>query len=174
MDELHIRRAEAADLAAIASIETACFAPMRRSSRRALRHSLRSPVQSVWIAQHGEGPDAGVVAAAVLHHHARSFRIYSIAVRPEFQGRGIGGRLMRAILDLARRHGCEAVTLECDQGNVALVQWYERMGFVSGRVIRAYYGPGDHGLRMRLALAPKGAPGAAPRPLGALASTRSL
>ena len=39
--------------------------------------------------------------------------IFSLAVLPEFQHRGFGGQLLRAMEALARREGRRAVTLTC-------------------------------------------------------------
>lgn len=154
MNTLTIRAARLGDLPAIEAIENRCFHPSRRSSRRALRHSLRSPAQSVWVAI---GPLAGkrqVAGVLVLHHHLRSIRIYSLAVLPAFRGSGGGRRLVHRAIALARKTGRTSVTLEADRRNKVLTGWYERFGFEVYRVLKNYYSPSRHAVRMRLVLDP--------------------
>jgi ribosomal protein S18 acetylase RimI-like enzyme len=53
----------------------------------------------------------------------------SIAVVPSRRGGGIGGQLMTALLDLARRQGYPAISLSVAKDSPA-VTLYERYGFV--------------------------------------------
>ena len=150
MSTLTIRSAQPSDLSAIEAIEKRCFHSSRRSSRRALAHSLRSPSQSVWVAV-VDGQTAG---AMILHHRARSIRIYSLGVLPTFRGSGAGRRLVKMAIALSRTLGMPAVVLEADRRNKVLVGWYARFGFESDAVLKDYYSPGRHAVRMRLALRP--------------------
>jgi ribosomal protein S18 acetylase RimI-like enzyme len=52
----------------------------------------------------------------------------SIAVVPSRRGHGIGGDLMRALLDRARREGYESISLSVAKDSPA-VGLYERYGF---------------------------------------------
>ncbi|MCL5292731.1 MAG: GNAT family N-acetyltransferase [Actinobacteria bacterium] len=56
-------------------------------------------------------------------------RILSIAVDPAYQGRGIGGKLTKAALDLLRASGIEKVMLEVREGNEAAYRIYTKFGF---------------------------------------------
>jgi len=160
MNTLSIRLAKRSDLAAVEMIETRCFHASRRCSRRALRHSILSPAQSVWLAVDAAGGEERPAGAMILHHHRLSLRISSLAVWPSYRDRGLGGRLVRHALDLARRGGRRAVSLEVDRRNRALIDWYARFGFEPRRVLKDYYAPGRDALRMRRPLAPdpKGIP----------------
>lgn len=51
-----------------------------------------------------------------------------IAVLPELRGRGVGGTLLRAIMDAARSRGFGALSLSVEHGNPA-VRLYEQHGF---------------------------------------------
>jgi ribosomal-protein-alanine N-acetyltransferase len=150
MKIISIRAAEPADLSAIEAIENRCFRGSRRASRRSLAHSLQSPSQSVWLAE----VDGGVAGAMTLHHRSHSIRIYSLGVLPPFRGSGAGRRLVKMAVALARTLGFPAVTLEADRRNRVLVRWYERFGFEVSEVMKDYYSPGRHAVRMRLALKP--------------------
>lgn len=154
MSTVTIRSAEPSDLPAVAAIETRCFHASRRSSRRALRHSLSSPSQSVWLAISPSDGRRRVAGAMVLHHHRLALRIYSVAVLPEFRGNGAGRRLVNYAISLARKTGRSSVTLEADRRDRVLTAWYEGFGFETYRILRDYYSPGRHAVRMRLSLKP--------------------
>jgi putative acetyltransferase len=69
----------------------------------------------------------------------RALSLAPVAVRPEFQRRGIGSALVRGGLDRARRDGWEAVFVLGD------VRYYSRFGF-SVEAARGYLSPytGEH------------------------------
>jgi len=146
MSTIHIRAATQKDLPAIEQIEESCFHDDLRSSPRALRHSLKSPIQSVWVAVAGRE----TIGAMVLYHHPRSIRIFSIAVLADFRGSGAGRKMMEKALTLARRAGYAAVTLEAEQSCRALISWYEKFGFEIKKILRDYHSSGRHAVRMRL------------------------
>lgn len=154
MSTLSIRSAKLPDLPAIEAIENRCFHASRRSSRRALRHSLCSPSQSVWVAVGRLDGKPQIAGAMVLHHHRLSIRIYSLAVLPPFRGGGVGRRMVHRALALARKSGRSSVTLEADRRNRVLTGWYETFGFEIHRVLKDYYSPGRHAVRMILSLKP--------------------
>ncbi len=54
----------------------------------------------------------------------------AIGVVPEARGRGVGGALLPALMDLARSRGFGALSLSVRQENTAAVRLYERNGFV--------------------------------------------
>jgi ribosomal protein S18 acetylase RimI-like enzyme len=160
MNTLTIRAAGPDDLSAIEAIEQRCFHGSRRSSRRALAHSLNSPAQTVWVAVDRVDGERQVAGAMILHHHPRSIRIYSLAVLPAFRGTGTGRRLVQRAVALTRKTGRIRVTLEADRRNKVLTGWYERFGFETYRILKDYYSPGRHAVRMRLEFKPasKGEP----------------
>ena len=151
MSTTHIRSATLEDLPAIEVIEKSCFPADRRSDLRALRRSLKSSSQSVWVAVASRGEIAG---AMTLYHHPCSMRIFSIAVLAGFRGCGAGRQMMDHALKLARRAGCAAVTLEADQHDRVLTGWYEKFGFQIKKTLHDYHSPGAHAVRMRLTLKP--------------------
>jgi len=150
MSTIHIRAATRKDLPAIEEIEKSCFPADRRTRPRALRHSFKSPIQSVWLAVSGQE----AAGAMVLWHYPRTLRIFSIAVQPAFRGSGTGQRMMEKAFALAKKAGCTAVTLEADKSNRVLTGWYEKFGFEIKQTLRDYYSLGHHAVRMRLELKP--------------------
>ena len=154
MNTLIIRPARLSDLSMVEAIEKACFREHLRCSRTALRRSMRSPSQSVWLAEIRNETGRRVVGAMVLRHYRLSIRIFSLAVLPEFQNCGAGGRLVKRAVLQARRFGFRSVILEADSRNPALTRWYKKQGFEAEYLMRDYYGPEQHGVHMRKALSP--------------------
>jgi len=150
MNAIRIRTARQTDLPALDLIETSCFPADRRSDPRALRRGLGSSFQSVWTAVSGGIP----VGAMVLYHYPKSIRIYSLAVLPEFRRGGTGRKLLQRAAAIARKSGRTAVTLEAEKSNRTLVEWYGTFGFEPKSVLKNYYSPGRHALRMRMTVNP--------------------
>jgi ribosomal protein S18 acetylase RimI-like enzyme len=57
-------------------------------------------------------------------------RVWAVWVHRDFRGRGVGRRLMTALLDWARARGVVAVYLDVVVGNDPARSLYERLGFV--------------------------------------------
>jgi len=71
--------------------------------------------------------DGERIGRLYLHSGAREIRLMDIAVVRALRGRGIGSRLLAALLAHAATVGRQ-ITLHVEPGNPAR-QWYERMGF---------------------------------------------
>jgi ribosomal-protein-alanine N-acetyltransferase len=83
--------------------------------------------------------------------------VQTIAVVPEFEGRGIGSALLTRLIDEARRRGAADVLLEVREDNPRAQQLYVRFGFEQIHIRRKYYRDGVDALIMRLQLVPDGA-----------------
>jgi ribosomal-protein-alanine N-acetyltransferase len=89
----------------------------------------------------------GVMSAAAGESH-----ILNLTVRPESQRQGIGSKLMKHFLQLARRHGADTLMLEVRPSNTTAIRLYEQMGFNEIGVRRNYY-PAAEGREDALLLA---------------------
>ena len=69
-----------------------------------------------------------------------------VAVAPEQRRLGLGGRVLEALLEIARASGALHATLEVAPGNGAAVALYRRCGFLDGGLRRGYYRNGDDAL----------------------------
>lgn len=76
----------------------------------------------------------GVMSVAAGESH-----ILNITVRPESQRQGVGFKLMRHFLNLARRHGADLVMLEVRPSNTRAIRLYEKLGFNEMGRRRNYY-----------------------------------
>jgi len=96
--------------------------------------------------------DGLILGYGVMSVAAGESHILNITVRPESQRQGIGGKLMKHFLQLARRHDADTVMLEVRPSNVSAISLYEKMGFNEIGVRRNYY-PADEGREDALLLA---------------------
>jgi len=65
--------------------------------------------------------------------------ITNIAVAPEHRRKGIGEKLMRHALEMAKSKGVRKVTLEVRQGNIPAQNLYRKFGFKLLGVRKEYY-----------------------------------
>ena len=103
-----------------------------------------------------QGTD-GIVGYAGLMCIEPIADVQTIAVVPEYEGRGIGTTLLTALIDEARRRRAADVLLEVRADNPRAQQLYVRFGFEQIHIRPRYYRDGVDALIMRLQLA--GAPG---------------
>jgi len=83
----------------------------------------------------------GVMSVAAGESH-----ILNLSVRPDSQRQGVGTKLMKHFLQLARRHNADTVMLEVRPSNTPAIRLYEKLGFNEIGVRRKYY-PADGGQR---------------------------
>jgi [ribosomal protein S18]-alanine N-acetyltransferase len=134
---LLVRPAEPGDADAIRGLDG--LAP---ASGRLLRHDLTTPDRCCLVATLG-AELAGYAAATVQGDEAQ---VLDVVVAPERRGRGVGHRLLAALLAASEHRGAPAVSLEVAVSNRAARALYRRHGFVvEGRRPR-YYPDGQDAL----------------------------
>jgi ribosomal-protein-alanine N-acetyltransferase len=97
---------------------------------------------------------SGIVGYAGLMCIEPIADVQTIAVVPEFEGRGIGSALLTRLIGEAGRRGAQDVLLEVRADNPRAQQLYLRFGFEQIHVRRGYYRDGVDALIMRLQLTP--------------------
>ena len=88
----------------------------------------------------------------LLFVYKKSGRIYSLAVDPEFSGKGYGKILLQKAVDALKTEGKEKLFLEVREENKKAIRLYEGVGFKISRRLPAYYGDGAEGIKMFLPL----------------------
>lgn len=83
--------------------------------------------------------DGSIQGYGVMSVAAGESHILNITVRPESQRQGVGLKLMRHFLNLARRHGADIVMLEVRPSNLGAINLYETLGFNEMGRRRNYY-----------------------------------
>lgn len=141
-----VRRAGYADLAALLALEESTFSSDRISRRQWRRH-LDSGSARVLVC----GAPGDLAAAAVVFYRRGSgiARLYSLAVRSDQRGKGLGGTLLEAAETDARRHGCQMMSLEVRSSNRAALALYEQSGYFRVTRLRQFYEDGADAWRYR-------------------------
>jgi ribosomal-protein-alanine N-acetyltransferase len=107
------------------------------------------------VAVEADGVLAGYALAAVA---ADQGEILNLAVAPPARGRGLGHRLLDALLAIFQREAVTAIFLEVRRSNAAAIHLYRGAGFQPTSVRRAYYrNPTEDALTMTLPLTAEGA-----------------
>lgn len=88
------------------------------------RDCLRSDYPA-WVLEEG----GVIVGYVLLSIAAGEAHILNVCVAPEHQGRGLGRKLVRAIMHVARGRGAERVFLEVRPSNVGAIALYHDEGF---------------------------------------------
>lgn len=133
-------------------LETTCFPKFQQSTRRAIRYSMTSPIQQVLIAEINEGKEIKQVGSATIYLYAKTIRVFSIAVLPEMQGKGIGKHVLDHIMRVARSKKMSRISLEARKSDTKLIRFYEQSGFTITEELPDYYKKDEHGYRMVLVL----------------------
>lgn len=136
MPHVHIERVTTPDgLDGVLEIEEASF--KNPTSREWYERELTRPeVCFLYVLRTPEEPVAGFCA---FWRVADQAHINNLAVRPELRGRGLGLRLLEAIIAEAQRLGAESLALEVRRSNVAAQRLYLRAGFREETVRQSYY-----------------------------------
>jgi len=93
-------------------------------SRTTFRDCLRAGY-SAWLLEEG----GVVVGHGVLGFGAGEVHLLNLCVDPAVQSRGIGRRLLRALLRIARMHRASQMILEVRPSNEAAIALYHSEGF---------------------------------------------
>ena len=74
--------------------------------------------------------------------------ILDVAVDPDLRGAGVGGLLVRRVLDDCRAAGASFVSLEVRESNLQAISLYKRVGFEEAGRRKRYYENGEDALMM--------------------------
>lgn len=130
------RSAKAQDLKQLVDIESQCFAT-DRLSRASFLHFIGSKKSDLVVAS-SRGGIAGYFL--LLYHEGTSLaRLYSIAVNPAYQGKGLGRELMLQVEAFCQERDKHTLRLEVRPDNINAIKLYERLGFRRYQVKQAFY-----------------------------------
>ncbi len=127
-----LRAMRESDLAQVMRIERCAYPfPWPESE---FRYCLRTAADCVVLVEDGVVQGYGVLAIEGKRAH-----VMNLCVDPPFQRRGLGARILRRLLRLARHRGADVAFLEVRPSNFAARTFYEKMGFIRSAVRDAYY-----------------------------------
>ena len=130
-----IRRARAADLPAILTIERVSFTdPWSHGSFAALLEQPR-----VYFSVALDQASGALVGYTVAWFVLDEAELANLAVAPEARGQGIGAQLLKGALAASEARGTATMYLEVRASNVAAIALYTSHGFAEVGRRRAYY-----------------------------------
>ncbi|HWQ48567.1 MAG TPA: ribosomal protein S18-alanine N-acetyltransferase [Methanosarcina sp.] len=99
--------------------------------------------------------DGKIVGYVVGYRSAESEgHIFSVGVKEEYRGKGIGTALIHAICDIFVANGLRYARLEVRDSNKRAQKLYRSIGFVSCWTEKKYYSDGEDGMVMKMHLHP--------------------
>ena len=96
--------------------------------------------------------DEDVIGFAIAHAAADEAELLLIGVARSERRRGIGKKLLEAMVEKVRARGARAIHLEVRSSNQAAIALYASLGFAAAGTRRRYYSDGEDALLMRRAL----------------------
>lgn len=150
---MDIRLAKLADLTALNDLEFSLF-DCDRVSPRQMKRFIQSPQDLIYVAV--EQDEIVGYALLLFHQGTQLSRLYSIAVKPDFRGRGIARKLIEQCEHAALDQGFNTLRLEVREDNSSAIHLYEKMGYKTLRILIHYYDDLCDGRRMQKRLEPQG------------------
>ncbi|MEZ5559986.1 MAG: GNAT family N-acetyltransferase [Pseudomonadales bacterium] len=144
--DLELRDAEVDDLWRLLDIEQRSFSG-DLLSRRALRYLVTRAHAINLVACVGDFVTGYV--GVLLRRGSDIARVYTIAVDPDWRGRGIGNRLLAAAEQRAAAAGRQRMRLEVRLDNAPAINQYHRAGYLDMGRIPGYYQDGQTAIRMQ-------------------------
>lgn len=163
MKNEEIRTAEMRDLDAISEIEKCCFPAAEAASRESLRERLEVYPNHFWLLLEGDKAVSfvnGMVTDspnlademyenASLHREDGKWQmIFGVDTLPGYRCRGCAGKLLRHVIEQAKRQGRAGLVLTCKE---KLVPYYAKFGFVQEGISESVHG-GAVWYQMRLCI----------------------
>jgi ribosomal protein S18 acetylase RimI-like enzyme len=146
------RLASPADLPELLRLESLSFTGDRVSRRSFQRWLKRSNNLIVVQPDHLDPRRLQAYALVLFHYRGRVARIYSLAVDPEWRGRGLGQRLIGFCTQQAQQRGYRELRLEVSAGNAAALRLYRKAGFADFGERSNYYQDGSDAILLRTSI----------------------
>jgi ribosomal-protein-alanine N-acetyltransferase len=80
-----------------------------------------------------------IVAYCGLWGVAGEGQINNVAVKKVLRGQGIGHNMLKELIDLGKKQGLVAFTLEVRAGNLTAISLYRRLGFLDAGIRKNFY-----------------------------------
>jgi GNAT superfamily N-acetyltransferase len=115
-------------------------------SPKSIRHRIAT--MTVYVAVATDGKIIGTLSASISNNEGH---LRGMAVRPDWQGHGIAGRLLKAAEDDMRAAGCTRVTLNTTLPLQRAIRFYQKNGYIPTCRITDFYGTPLHEYAKQLA-----------------------
>lgn len=144
MSDIEILAMAKGHVAAVADLEKLCFS--EPWSEKSVASELENPLSLWLVAAEGEKVQGYVGSQSVLGEAD----MMNLAVVPEARRRGIGEKLVLALVDALRAKEVHSLTLEVRASNEGAKALYEKLGFMEvGKRPNYYVKPKEDALILR-------------------------
>ena len=140
------RQAAKTDLNFILGVENACFSSADAFKADQILYLVRNPRKSCRTEIILYGKNQAGWASFLLRKNSSSVRLYSIALLPEFSGKGIARNYLNQMLSAFP--DCRRMLLEVRASNSRAIKLYENLGFKVIHELPGYYPDGESGVKM--------------------------
>lgn len=142
-----VRRASLLDLEDLYLIEVECF-HNDAFPKSYIKQFIEEPCFITLVAL-VDNKVAGFITGSIEVFRGKlSGHIYSVDVKPEYRGMGVGSRLLETIEDELRNSGAEICYLEVYINNTAAINLYLKHNYRFLEHLKNYYGIKRDGIRM--------------------------
>lgn len=140
-----IRKAHKDDLSAMVALENRSF-EFDLFDRKQYRYLIAKANSTAFVLLVGKT----LAGSAIILWRKGSTKahLYTIAIDPEFQGRGLGRKLLEACVAEARKNGCDRFALEVRADNRPAIALYKKLGYEITARVPKYYEDGCAALQM--------------------------
>ena len=132
---IELRKLALGDLGAIESIERASY-PTPWS--RAMFASELAKPSSISLGAFATD-DGELVGYLIISRYVDAWHVMNVAVAPHWRRRGVARALLERLFAVTENDGRRGYTLEVRVSNTTAIRLYERLGFRSRGIRRAYY-----------------------------------
>lgn len=147
---MQIRRATEKDIFEIVNIEKLSFLSDAWTEKM-FSEEIDNPISCFLVALDESCGDKPIIAGYCISGFIAPYEAYvlSIAVHPDFRGRGIAHSLLSESISEAEKLGIYEYTLEVRVSNEAAIGLYRSMGFREYGIRRGYYSDGEDAYLMK-------------------------
>ena len=122
--QVHVRPAHSGDFPALVALDEAAFDPLWRNASQTFAHALEN--LPYFVVAELAGQTVGYLFSSLQGNIGRLIRV---AVHPDYQGRGIGARLLAEAIEFFRTEKVKVVTLNTQKDNAVSQRLYRHFGF---------------------------------------------
>jgi len=122
--QVHVRPAQSGDFPALVALDGATFDPLWRNASQTFAHALENLPYFVVAELAGQ-----TVGYLFSNRQENIGHLNRVAVHPDYQGLGIGARLLAEAIEFFRMEKVKVITLNTQKDNAVSQRLYRRLGF---------------------------------------------
>lgn len=122
--QVHVRPAHPGDLPALVALDEAAFDPLWRNAFQTFAHVLEN--LPYFVVAELAGQTVGYLFSS---RQGEAGHLSRVTVHPDYQGHGIGARLLAEAIEFFRTEKVKVITLNTQKDNVVSQRLYRHFGF---------------------------------------------